>query len=301
MLYQLRRSAESIILAFHSPWYGTFHTGSLPTIVKNLLLYILTFVCFVSTLSLNAQIRRTDLEGDWQTNNKDKIYYKTDSIEFHLDINHWLNIETCDIVNWRTEKRSFNLIETYLCTEPGRQSWSTEKEKLLIKTRDFGQVIQLKRSGELFDQFKVIELAESRVDRYPFDIKQLTVLRFDKLEDLKLYNYIDSLVYQVLKYRPEEFDSAAINLITEGAAATTAKITIRDSRDSNPRPLLVVNGHVAEHYEILKLFLFVEVTAIKYLTREQATILYGTRAVNGVIVIQLSNRKFKRIWKEYGG
>jgi hypothetical protein len=269
--------------------------------VKKQLLYISTFACFISTLNLNAQIKRTDLEGDWQTNNKDSLYYKTDSIEFHLDINHWINIETCDIVNWRTEKGSFKFIETYLCTEPGRERWSTDKEKLLIKKKDFGQVIQLKRNGELFDQLKVIELTESRVDRYPFDIKRLTVLRFDQLDDQKLYNYVDSLAYQVLKYKPEEIDSTAINLITEGAAATTAKITIRDGYNSNPKPLLVVNGHVVEHYEFLKLFLFVEATTIQYLTREQATMLYGTRAVNGVIVIQLSNSKFKKIWKKYGG
>ena len=269
--------------------------------MKKQQLYILTLACFISTLNLSAQIKRTDLEDDWQTNNKDSLYYKADSIEFHLDINHWINIETCDIVNWRTEKGNFKFIETYLCTEPGRERWSTYKEKVLLKNRDFGQVIQLKRNGELFDQFKVIELTESRVDRYPFDIKRLTVLRFDKLNDQKLYNYVDSLVYQVLKYKPEEIDSTTINLITEGAAATTAKITIRDGYNSNPKPLLVMNGHVVEHYELLKLFLFVEANDIQYLTREQATSIYGSRAINGVILVVISDKKFKKVWKKYGG
>lgn len=255
----------------------------------------------MSSLNLNAQIKRTDLEGDWQTNNKDSLYYTSDSIEFHLDINHWINIETCNIVNWRTEKRKFKFIETYLCTEPGRERSSTDKEKLLIKKRDFGQVIQLKRERQLMDQFKVIELKETRVDRYPFDIKQLTVLRFDDLEEQKLYNYVDSLVYDVLDYVPTAVDSTIYNEIIQNAAATTSEIRIRDSREVNPKPLLVVNGHVVEHYELLKSFLFVEATAIQYLTREQATMLYGMRAVNGVIVIQLSNSKFKKIWKEYGG
>jgi len=255
----------------------------------------------MSSLNLNAQIKRTDLEGDWQTNNKDSLYYKTDSIQFHLDINHWINIETCNIVNWRIKKGSFKFIETYLCTEPGGERWSTEKEKLLVKKRDFGQVIQLKRKGELFDQFKVIELSERRVDRYPFDIKELTVLRFDNLDEHKLYNYVDSLVYDVLDYVPTPVDSTIYNKIIQNAAATTSEIRIRDSREVNPKPLFVVNGHVAEHYEFLKLFLFVEATAIQYLTKEQATMLYGARAVNGVIVIQLSNRKFKKKWKQYGG
>lgn len=255
----------------------------------------------MSTLNLNAQIKRTVLEGDWQTSNKDSLYYKADSIEFHLDINHWMNIETCDIVNWRTEKGSFKFIETYLCTEPGRERWSTDKEKLIIKKRDFGQVIQLKRKGQLFDQFKVIELTESRVERYPFDIKQLTVLRFDDLEEQKLFKFVDSLVFDVLEYEPTPVDSTVYKKIIQNAATTTSEIRIRDNREVNPKPLLVVNGHVAEHYEILKSFLFVEATAIEYITREQATMLYGARAVNGVIVIQLSNRKFKRIWKEYGG
>jgi hypothetical protein len=53
--------------------------------MQNLLSITLAIICSISTLDTSGQIRRTQLEGDWQTDNKDSLYYKNDSVQFHLD------------------------------------------------------------------------------------------------------------------------------------------------------------------------------------------------------------------------
>jgi len=269
--------------------------------MRNLLSIILVIICLVASLDTVGQLKRFDLEGDWQTNNQDSLYYRIDTVEMYLDINHFMKIETCNSVSWRTDNGKFKFISSYLCSEPGIEEWSTEKEKLSIEKRDFGQVIQLKRSGQIFEQFKIIELKESRVERYPFDIKQLTVLRFDHPAEQKLYNYVDSLVFDVLGYEPTALDSGMYREILKNAAATTTTIRIRHENDKNPKPILIINGYPTVNFDILKEFLFVEATAINHLTKEQSASLYGARAINGAIVVQTSIKKFKKAWKKYDG
>ncbi|MEL6557491.1 MAG: hypothetical protein AAFQ94_04860 [Bacteroidota bacterium] len=265
--------------------------------MKKVSVSVLTIVLTLSSLSLIGQIKRSDLIGEWQTGNEDSLYYTSDSITFHMDANHRFDDKTCHVLNWRLQKSSFKLTNTYLCTEPGRLWYYNAKEKLLVKERDFGQVIHLKRKGKLIDQFKVIELKESKVERYPYDIKQLTVLRFDDPADQKLYHYVDSLVYKVLKFVPTPIDTIARKKILENAAATMSKIVIRDQVEINPKPLLVINGILFNNYEVLKQFLMVEVISIDYLSRTKAPMLCGSNASNGVIIIQLSDSRFRKFWK----
>ena len=251
--------------------------------MRKFLASFLTFILTLSSLSLIGQIKRSDLIGDWQTRNEDSLYYKSDSIRFHMDVNHRFDDKTCLILDWRMKKGSFRLSERFLCSEQGTISSSIYKEKLLLKNRDFGQMIYLKRNGELIDQFKVLELTESQVERYPYDIKQLTVLRVDELKEQKLYNYVDSLVYNVLGYTPNTVDSTKYNQLFKKYAPEEAKIILRDSRQVNPKPLLVVNGCMIENYEFLKQFLFVEAIDIQYLTKKQVVAaLYGSKAINGL-------------------
>lgn len=200
-------------------------------------------------------------------------------------------------VEWRITRNVFRLTETFINDDYGQIQSSNEKEKLLLKKRDFGGVIQIKRQGKLIDQFKVIELKESKIERYPHEIKQLTVLRFDDSAEQKLYNYVDSLVFDVLNYKPTPVDSTAYNELIKSGAATILQIKIRDSREVNPKPLLVINDYLIDNYEFLKQFLFVEAISFEYLTKVKAPMLYGASAINGVIVIQLSNRKFKKVQK----
>ena len=234
--------------------------------MKKVSVSFLTMVLTLASLSLIGQIKRSDLIGEWQTGNEDSLYYTSDSITFHLDANYQFDDKTCHVLDWRLKKSSFRLSERFLCSEPGTTSSSIYKERLLVKKRDFGQVIQLKRKAKLMDQFKVIALKENRVERYPYNIKRLTVLRFDDPADQKLYHYVDSLVYKVLKFVPTPIDTIAHKKILENAAATTPKIVIRDQVEINPKPLLVINGILFKNYEVLKQFLLVEAISIDYIS-----------------------------------
>ena len=266
--------------------------------MRKFLVSILMFVFIFTSLSLNGQIKRSDLIGEWRTGNEDSLYYASDSITFHMDANHQFDGKTCHVLDWRKERGNFRLTETFLCTEPGRVRGYVYNEKLLLKKTDFGQIIQYKRRGKLIDQFKVITFKESKVDRYPYDIKQLTVLRFDDLSDQKLYNYVDSLVYKVLNYEPTIADSTAYSVLMKNGTPSIPRIIIRDSKENNPKPMLVINGILFKNYDVLKQFLFVEAISIEYITGEDALAFFSYNARNGVIIIQLSIRKFKRSQKK---
>lgn len=263
------------------------------------ILSIAIFCLFVSIGTFGQSIRKGDLEGLWKSNNQDSLYYKSDTIRFHLDINRWNSVETCNLISWQIKKNRFRIIHSQICTEPGKQSWLNVKESLRLKKKDFGQIIELKQSGEVLDKFKIIAFSKEDIDRYPHTVKELTLLRFDKLEEEKLYNYVDSLAYHVLKYKPSPHDSSFYKKIIGNAAATASEIRIRDSNKTNPKPLLVINGVPIESYEILKAFLFIEATSIDYISAITAPHLHGFRARNGVILVSLSNNKFKMTWRKY--
>ena len=72
------------------------------------------------------------------------------------------------------------------------------------------------------------------------------------------------------------------------------KIKLRDGFDPNPEPLIVINGYIVENKEILRRFRFVETIEIRCLKKDDLKFIYGTRALNGVIVISLSKKRFKQ-------
>jgi hypothetical protein len=78
------------------------------------------------------------------------------------------------------------------------------------------------------------------------------------------------------------------------------KIKIRDGGIGNPEPLIVVNGRPLQNREPLKELLLVETYAIIYLTKEESASIYGSRAINGVVLLLTSEKRFKTIWKKYG-
>jgi hypothetical protein len=124
----------------------------------------------------NGQLKMTDLYGDWETNNKDSLYYKSDTVDFIQDINHFNGIETCDIVVLRVSKKEFKFIKTFLCTEPGRERWTNGKQTIKIRKGKSGQTIEIKILDKV-ERFAVLDYKEERIDRYPWDIKKLKLRR----------------------------------------------------------------------------------------------------------------------------
>ena len=223
------------------------------------------------------------MNGIWKTNTE--LFSKADTIKFYP------NIKDCYQTKWTIEKRKFKTNQLNICTEPPRISGIVGKEKIKLRKMDFGQVIEYHQNGILADKFRIVELKEQ-------NSQELKLMRFDKLSEQKVFKYVDSLVFKVLNYNP---DSTANNYrVKISESKPNVKIKIRDGGIGNPEPLVVVNGRPLQNREPLKELLLVEIYAIKYLTKEQSASIYGSRAINGVILVLTSEKRFKKIWKKYG-
>ena len=230
-----------------------------------------------------SQIKKKELSGIWKTNSE--LYFKTDTIKFYP------NIKDCYQTHWTIEKRKFKTNELNICTEPPRISGIVGKEKIKLRKKDFGQIIEYYQNGNLTDKFRIIELKKQ-------SSQELKLMRFDKLSEQKVYKYVDSLVFKVLNYNPDSTDNNFGVKISD--SNPNVKIKIRDGGIGNPEPLVVVNGRPLQNRELLKELLLVETFAIKYLTKEQSASIYGSRAINGVILLLTSEKRFKKVWVKYG-
>lgn len=123
-----------------------------------------------------GQLKREHLDGDWETNNKDSLYYKSDTVEFIQDANWQYGQQTCDIVVLRISKSDFKFINSYLCTEPGRERWTNGKQSIKIKKGNVGQILEIKILDKV-ERFSILDYKEERIDRYPWDIKKLKLKR----------------------------------------------------------------------------------------------------------------------------
>jgi hypothetical protein len=143
--------------------------------------------CLLTNFSF-SQIKKKDLNGIWKTDSE--LFAKTDTIKFYR------TTKSCYQTWWAFEKRDFQTKELNICTEPTQISGIAGKEKLTLRKTDFGQVIEYCQNRNLSDKFRIIELSNKNQP-------ELKLMRFDKLNEDKLYKYIDSLIIKVLKYNPD--------------------------------------------------------------------------------------------------
>ena len=230
-----------------------------------------------------SQIKKKELSGIWKTNSES--YSKTDTIKFYP------NIKDCYQTKWTIEKRKFKTNELNICTEPPRISGVVGKEKIKLRKKDFGQIIEYYQNGILTDKFRIIELKKQ-------SSQELKLMRFDRLSEQKVYKCVDSLVFKVLNYNPDKTENNFGGKISD--SNPNVKIKIRDGGIGNPEPLIVVNGRPLQNREPLKELLLAETNVIKYLTKEESASIYGSRAINGVVLLLTSEKRFKKIWKKYG-
>ena len=243
----------------------------------------ITLGFFLLTNFSFSQIKKKELNGIWRTNSE--LFSKTDTIKFYR------NIKSCYQTKWWFEKRDFTTQEVNICTEPPRTSVIVGKEKIRLRKKDFGQVIEYFQNGILTDKFRIIELNKKSEP-------ELKLMRFDRLTEQKLYKYVDSLVFKVLNYNPVKTENNYGVKISN--SNPNVKIKIRDGGIGNPEPLIVVNGRPLQNRKPLRELLLVETYGISYLTKEQSASIYGSRAINGIIILQTSEKRFKKILKKYG-
>ena len=127
----------------------------------------------------NAQLKGKDLVGTWTTCNDDSVYFKSDTVILYQDINHRSKQENpcCYNINWNVKsKRKIKIENLFACTEPGRIRTHEGRETFKV-LKGASQKIQIKRSGREIDKFRVVDFEVREVDRYPHEIKILTLKR----------------------------------------------------------------------------------------------------------------------------
>ncbi|MCW3786525.1 hypothetical protein [Plebeiibacterium sediminum] len=136
----------------------------------------------------------------------------------------------------------------------------------------------------------------THIKNNPDESKEIKLIRFDKLSEENLFNFVDSLIYKVVMYDSSFVDSTYLqNLDSREIASLKKRIEL--GYKTNPEPMILLNAHSVENKEILKKFKMTDVLKIKYLTTEQASPNYGYHALNGVIDISVRKKKFKKEWK----
>jgi len=249
----------------------------------------ITLLFLLLQISLFGQIKKSELNGKWITYNDNHLFQLSDTINFYKS-KFFDSTKSCNQLIWEIKNRKLKTKRVHNCSEPRRVILFNEKIK--IKKTDFGQVLKIYFDKNLIDKFRVI----SNNKQIKRNIKQLDLMKFDKLADKKLYKYVDSLIFKVLKYKIDRTENE--NFRTQ-RSTSNPNVKIRDGYNENPEPLIVVNGHPIENRSILKNLLLVETYNIAYLTKEKSAYLYGTRAINGVIIMNTSEKRFKKIRKKY--
>ncbi len=140
--------------------------------------FFVTIALSLITIPLFSQTKAKDLDGKWIACNKDSLYYKSDTVTMYQDVNYTIKSNCCYYVNWNiTSKKDIKIENAFLCTEPGRVSSFNGQEVFKLSKGGQRQLITIKRSGKEIEKFEILKLEERKVNRYPHDIKVLTLKR----------------------------------------------------------------------------------------------------------------------------
>ncbi len=237
-------------------------------------------VCFLSLGFLGlipnvalGQISKRDLTGFWVANNRDSLFYKSDSITFYQGDNIFSTSENCSVLTWDIERNDLTTRLSDICEEPKMVANFLGSEKIKIHKTDYGQVLTWISNKKEIDRFKVLNLKKTSTDSEKDEITSLSLLRFDKLRDEELLKHVDSLIYRVLNYKPDE------------------------ERES-PDPLIILNGVVLPDKKLLTYFRLVELIDISVLNSNQVSELFPHRLTNGIILITVSEKRFQDALKK---
>lgn len=247
--------------------------------------FLLILIYCLSSIYSFSQISKKDLQGDWYIK---KQFFQYDTLTFSKSKDYCIGNDTC---TWLIIHKKIFFFGTYVKLKNSRVLMLLSNETGEFKKTDLGKIMILENDrGEIL-QFKIIN--DSAIKHK----NKLQLVHFDDLSEQKLYNHVDSLVYHVLKYDSTKVDSAYLKMISGNLSNPT--IRIRDRYDQYPKPLLLINGFIQEDYEILKYIRMVEVISIDYISENtKAAELYGSRGINGVILLQVSSKRYKIISKK---
>ncbi|MFT7233462.1 MAG: hypothetical protein ACI8TA_002687 [Cyclobacteriaceae bacterium] len=141
-------------------------------------LYLLIYLTALTFTNGMAQVSLEQLQGEWTCNNIDSTSYLANgTLTLHKNINYRYQIESCHIVTWRIENSDLVISNGYICSEPGYEEFNLEPFLIELEQNVSTIEISISENNKLKDQFEIIALDSQRIDKYPNDIYQLTILR----------------------------------------------------------------------------------------------------------------------------
>lgn len=232
-----------------------------------------------------SQLSQKDLKGEWYAVGSIVGNSNLDSVTLYFDIEEVDSTESCLNEIWVIRKRKMSIWEKNNCQEIPTTLELEDNLKISLIDTDFCQLLTIKDKDSGNERnFKVIAFHSDKSENMsPY----IQLVQFDHIGESLLYNTVDSIISKVLKYVPGPVDSSNF------------KVLIRDHQNSNPPPVLVLNGYLIEDTELLKQFLLAETIVITELQGERAILLYGQMAKNGAVLVRVSDRRFDDVMKKY--
>ncbi len=258
---------------------------------KSILSAALFFLIFTGS-GTPKKLKIKKLYGTWTTDNTNGKFSRADTIIFYKNINRLQRKNICRMTQWNIKKRSFYSYELFHCQEPPLTSVKPAKEKLKLSHEDFGTVLKYYRNDSLIEQYRIIKAGKG----------QFILMRFDRLSEQKLYKYVDSLIVNVLKFKPPKKNTLP--------RETVKKDTLNKSKHTKSwhkvlepvpvdEPFILINDYEIKNKEILKELLLAETYEIKIYKGVEARAIYGSRAKYGVIYMLTSEKRFRKVYQKY--
>ena len=147
--------------------------------MKKVLIIIFAIVSGIEAFA--QKLTREDLLDNWTVSNKDSSYYLSEVVELHQDANYTYihGTESCDLVEWRVEKDKFSLVDMYICSELGIET-VPEQDAIHLGNERNKQILEISRKDQVVDKFEIIEMIETKVNRYPHNTRLLRLKRIVK-------------------------------------------------------------------------------------------------------------------------
>jgi len=158
---------------------------------KNIYLILIILI----QLSAFSQIRKSDLFGVWIATNNNNSFITNDTIRFYREAESKI-LNSCHKKIWKISKTKIVTLDTN-CSKIGIVSKSEGNIK--IKKTDFGQVLEISLTNRQVVKFRIVSKNKKYLNTKGM-LKQIELIRFDKLSDKKLIKHIDSLIFKVMKY-----------------------------------------------------------------------------------------------------
>jgi len=117
----------------------------------------------------------------------------------------------------------------------------------------------------------------------------------------KLKEYIENQAYDYLNFKPAKKDTLNNDVIKILKGSADTNVVIRCKSSIPDIPFIVINDYPIDNVEIwnsIKLEIVNEITILK--PNEQTFAIYGTRGKNGLILVKINKRLWKKIKRKYG-